>query len=78
MAESKKIGRGKRQPARTAYRAGARWEINKAKRIARHKKAVAAAKAPPKVPRGTARAARRAKINWAEVHAQREGKEATQ
>jgi hypothetical protein len=76
MAESKKIGRGKRQPARAAYSAGARWEVNKAKRIARHKKCVALAKAnPPAVPRGTARKVRRARINWAEVHAQREGKQ---
>jgi hypothetical protein len=72
MAESKKIGRGKRQPARTAYRAGTRWDINKAKRVKRE----ALRQAKPKqmkVPRGTARKLRRAKINWAEVHAQRMG-----
>ena len=63
MAESKKVGRGKRSPARASYKAGSRWEVNKRKRIARaelQKKRDAARK--PKVPRGTARAKRRAHL----------------
>jgi hypothetical protein len=38
MAESKKIGRGKRQPARQAYKAGNRASVNAKKKQAAHKR----------------------------------------
>ena len=63
MAESKKVGRGKRSPARASYKAGSRWEVNKRKRIAKaeaQKKHNATHK--PRVARGTARAKRRAHL----------------
>lgn len=59
--KGRKFGRSKRGGSMARYNAESRWTTNAKKRIARHKKAVEAKKAnPPKVPRGSARASRRA------------------
>lgn len=59
MAESKKIGRGKRQPSRQAYKAGNRSAVNAKKKQKAHEGFVDW-KASEDDRRGTARRARRA------------------
>jgi hypothetical protein len=69
MAQGKASTKGKACSKR--YIAEKRDQINKRRKEARHAKACAAKKAnPPKVPRGTARAARRAKDPVVQARAQ--------
>lgn len=56
MAQSKKIGRSKRNPSTVAYKTANRKGINKARHV---KQAVAKAGKVIKTPHGTARANRR-------------------
>lgn len=63
MASGQKFGRNKKRSGSMAkYNAESRWEKNKARRIARHKKAVEAKKLSPCKTHGQARALRRARL----------------
>ena len=60
MAESCKIGRGKRSPARARYKVERRWKINSARRLARHQRQMQRDRNKHmRTPRGSARAMRR-------------------
>ena len=67
MAESRKIGRGKRSPSAKAQ--PHRTKANKSRNVEMAKKRITKELA---VPHGTARKARRASVNWAKVNESRQ------
>lgn len=63
MSTGQKFSRNKkRSPSMAKYNGENRWERTKAKRVARHAKAVAAKKLSPCTTHGQARALRRARL----------------
>ena len=65
---NRKFGRNKRAPCNKYYTSSRKWETNKKRKIAKHKiKLERDAKKPArmKVPRGTARAKKRANLSLA-------------
>lgn len=73
--KSSKAGRKINSIQGKMYKTGMRWDINKKKRIARHKKRMAEqASKVLRVARGTARAARRAAVDWNKENDAREAR----